>query len=534
MSEHLATVTQIHAHAAERKALLARRARRGRVWALARFGLDATGLLAAVAIGGAAGKNALGPAGAIAATVLTLAVFAGCGLYANRVELNLIAELRKVLGGSAVVLAAIAGVVLLDPARTGAGDAAVITWLVSGTVLSVSRLGVAVAQRHARRQPWGSARTLIVGAGKVGMLTAKRLLDDPNAGLKPIGFLDKEPMTDGHGAGQLPVLGASWDLEHVVAQHRVDQVVIAFSTAPHEVMVDLVRRCWALGVDVHVVPRLFEVEGQRVKVEHLGALPLVSLSTTNPRGWTFAVKYAIDRLVAAIALLAVSPMLLAIALSVLVSTGRPILFRQKRVGRDGVVFDILKFRTMRGRPEQDGDGNAAWAERMLAGGELMVPPAHGDNRRTRVGSFLRRCSLDELPQLWNVVRGEMSLVGPRPEVPHFAAQFESAIERYPDRHRVKSGLTGWAQINGLRGDTSLADRVEWDNFYIENWSLWLDLKIVLLTLPALLGFGGEQPLVPPVAPLSEELAEPAASSSPSPSPSPSASRIDAEPTVARR
>ena len=531
MSDHLATVTQIRPRAAERKALLARRARRGRVWTFSRFCLDATGLLAAVGLGGAAAGDALGVGGATAAIVLTLAVFAGCGLYGNRIEQNLVAELRKVLGGSAAVLAAVAGVVLLDPARTGAGDAAVITWLVSGTVLSVSRLGVAVAQRHARRQEWGSARTLIVGAGKVGMLTAKRLLDDPNAGLKPIGFLDKEPLTDGaQGFAQLPVLGASWDLEHVVAQHRVDQVVIAFSTAPHEVMVDLVRRCWALGVDVHVVPRLFEVEGQRVKVEHLGALPVVSLSTTNPRGWTFAVKYAIDRLVAVILLIAVSPLLLSIALAVLVSTGRPILFRQKRVGRDGIVFDILKFRTMRGRPEQDGDGNAAWAERMLAGGQLTVPPAHVDNRRTRVGSFLRRCSLDELPQLWNVVRGEMSLVGPRPEVPHFAAQFEAAIERYPERHRVKSGLTGWAQINGLRGDTSLADRVEWDNFYIENWSLWLDLKIMLLTVPALLGFGGEQPLVAPAAALSEELAEPAASASPSPSPS----RIDAEPTVARR
>jgi exopolysaccharide biosynthesis polyprenyl glycosylphosphotransferase len=531
MSEHLATVTQIHAHATERRALLARRARRGRVWAFARLSTDATSLLAALAVSGAAGSEALGTTGALAVVVLSLAAFAGSGLYGNRIEVNPVAELRKLLGGSAIVLAAVAGVILLDPHRTGAGDHAVITWLVAGTMLSVSRLGIAVAQRHARRQDWGAARTLIIGAGKVGMLAAKRLLDDRSAGLKPIGFLDKEPMTSAPNAVELPVLGASWDLEHVVAQHRVDHVVIAFSTAPHEVMLDLVHRCWALGVDVHVVPRLFEVEGQRVKVEHLGALPVVSLSTTNPRGWMFSVKYAIDRIVAAIALLAVSPLLGAIALAVLVTSGRPIFFRQARTGRDGANFDILKFRTMRGRPDQNGDANAAWAERILEGTGLSAPTGSVDNRRTPLGSFLRRCSLDELPQLWNVVRGDMSLVGPRPEVAHHAALFENAIYRYPDRYRVKSGLTGWAQINGLRGDTSLADRIEWDNFYIENWSIWLDLKILLMTLPALLGFGGEQPLEPPAPPLSEELAEPAGAAS---SPSPSASRIDAEPTAAQR
>jgi lipopolysaccharide/colanic/teichoic acid biosynthesis glycosyltransferase len=215
----------------------------------------------------------------------------------------------------------------------------------------------------------------------------------------------------------------------------------------------------------------------------------------------------------------------------MLTSGRPILFSQTRVGRDGAHFDILKFRTMRGRPEQHGDANASWAERAVADPGSTDPELSiAGNRRTPFGSLLRRCSLDELPQLWNVIRGEMSLVGPRPEVPHYAALFEDAIYRYPDRHRVKSGLTGWAQINGLRGDTSLADRVEWDNFYIENWSLWLDLKIVLLTLPALLGFGGELPLEPPAPPLSEELAESAGVASSSPS----ASRIDAEPTVARR
>jgi lipopolysaccharide/colanic/teichoic acid biosynthesis glycosyltransferase len=167
--------------------------------------------------------------------------------------------------------------------------------------------------------------------------------------------------------------------------------------------------------------------------------------------------------------------------------GSPVLFRQRRIGRDGHAFEILKFRTMRGAPERDGDANREWARTILAGTgvaeELVLAPA--EDRRTRLGALLRALSLDELPQLWNVVRGDMSLVGPRPEMPHYVERFEHAIYRYPERHRVKSGLTGWAQVNGLRGDTSLADRIEWDNFYIENWTPWLDLKIVLLTLPAI-------------------------------------------------
>jgi lipopolysaccharide/colanic/teichoic acid biosynthesis glycosyltransferase len=175
-----------------------------------------------------------------------------------------------------------------------------------------------------------------------------------------------------------------------------------------------------------------------------------------------------------------------------VTTGRPIFFRQPRVGRDGHVFDMLKFRTMRGTPELGGELDAHWASIAVGDGNGGAEPATGDDRRTRLGRVLRRLSIDELPQLWNVLRGDMSLVGPRPERVHYVELFEEAIYRYPDRHRVKSGLTGWAQVNGLRGETSLADRIEWDNFYIENWSPWLDVKIILKTLPALLAGRGVQ------------------------------------------
>jgi exopolysaccharide biosynthesis polyprenyl glycosylphosphotransferase len=499
MSEQVASVSSLPAPRADVSELwfAGRRPRPDRVWVAARFGVDVLALTIAAALSGAAGPEALGLGWTIAMVAGCLVVLTCSGLYLPDLRINIVDEVRKVLAGTALACIAVAGLALLDPGRTGAGDAAVVSWLVAGTLLSTSRIGLHATQRYARRRGRGGIRTLIVGAGNVGSLTAKRLLDDPNLGLRPIGFLDKEPLVnaDGRTIAGLPVLGASWDLERVVAQNEVDQVVIAFSTAPHRVMVDLVRRCWTLGVNVLVVPRLFEVEGTRAQVQHLGALPLVSLRTTDPKGAQFAVKYAVDRLVAATALIAVSPLLLLIALAVLATMGRPVLFRQQRMGRDGRLFEILKFRTMRGVPERDGDANGHWAETILASaginpGEALAPAADPSARRTKLGAILRKTSLDELPQLWNVVRGDMSLIGPRPEVAHHAALFQDIIARYPERHRVKSGLTGWAQVNGLRGNTSLQDRIEWDNFYIENWSLWLDLKIVLRTLPSLLGRGG--------------------------------------------
>ncbi|MEA2421858.1 MAG: hypothetical protein QOF55_957, partial [Thermoleophilaceae bacterium] len=305
----------------------------------------------------------------------------------------------------------------------------------------------------------------------------------------PVGFLDKEPLAtpstaQRFGGDELPILGASWDLERIVQDSGIDHVVVAFSTAPHHVMLDLVRRCWKLGLSVFVVPRLFEVEGQRMRVEHLGALPIVGLQSADPSGWRFSLKYALDRAVAALLLIALAPLVLAVTAAVAIAMGRPVLFRQRRVGRDGQAFDILKFRTMKGSPELDGEADALWAALSLGGADAEVAPQiAADDRRTPLGAFLRRYSLDELPQLLNVIRGEMSLVGPRPERPHYVARFEDAIYRYPDRHRVKSGLTGWAQVHGLRGDTSLSDRIEWDNFYIENWTAWLDVKILLLTVP---------------------------------------------------
>lgn len=458
-------------------------------WRLARLLNDVLALLIAGGVSGATDAPSLQSVlkwGLLALVVITLAA---AGAYRRRRRLRFGDELRRVIGGIGLACIAIGAAAVAIDGRTGIGDTMAIQWLVASTLAATGRLALFGGQRVSLGRGSGEGRTLIVGAGRVGRLTARRLLDEPQLRLQPIGFLDKEPLDGDERDGDwpLPVLGASWDLERVVEEHGVDTVVIAFSTAPHHVLLNLVRRAWKLGADVMVVPRLYEVEGRRIRTEHLGGLPLVAIHAADPDSLAFTVKYAFDRIVAGVALLLLAPVLAVGALTVLCALGRPILFRQQRAGRDGHVFDMLKLRTMHGAPNEHGEADAAWAEQIVAGNSHQAEGASdAADRRSRVGDVLRKVSLDELPQLWNVVRGDMSLVGPRPERVHYVELFEQAIYRYPDRHRVKSGLTGWAQVNGLRGETSLADRIEWDNFYIENWSPWLDLKILVKTIPALL------------------------------------------------
>jgi exopolysaccharide biosynthesis polyprenyl glycosylphosphotransferase len=231
-----------------------------------------------------------------------------------------------------------------------------------------------------------------------------------------------------------------------------------------------------------VVPRLFENINVHVGLEHIGGLPLYGLRSIDPKGWQFAVKHVIDRVGAVAFAIVLSPVLLALAIAVKLSSPGPVIFRQLRVGRDGREFEILKFRSMT-EPE------AGSRSPTLSGEDVGPGGAEDSYRVTRVGEFLRRHSVDELPQLWNVLRGEMSLVGPRPERPEFTQVFGEQIYRYKERQKVKSGMTGWAQVHGLRGNTSLRDRVEWDNYYIQNWSLWLDLVILLTTISVVLRRG---------------------------------------------
>jgi exopolysaccharide biosynthesis polyprenyl glycosylphosphotransferase len=406
---------------------------------------------------------------------ITMTLLAAGGLYRDRLRLQLLDDLRTIAGAAAIAaMATIALPVLTGSATSGSPAQGVRLWLFATVYLTASRGGI-ISSVVASRRHNPAVPTLVVGAGSVGRLIAKRLAEHREIGLNPIGFLDKEPLAGDADGVTLPVLGASWDLDEVIDTHRVEHVIFTFSKAPHEVMLRMVDECTRRGVRVTVVPRLFERIPQDMSIDYLGGIPLLTIHRSSPTSLGIQLKYVLDRLVAFFLLVLLAPLMLGIALAVRLTLGRPILYRQIRVGRDCRTFEMLKFRTM--RPEE---GSAGTEQREIAT-DIAPGGVEGVDRRTRLGALLRCTSIDELPQLLNVLRGEMSIVGPRPERPLFADVFGAEVYRYNDRHRVKSGITGWAQISGLRGQTSLADRVEWDNWYIENWSPWLDLKILLRT-----------------------------------------------------
>ena len=415
---------------------------------------------------------------------LTIALLALAGLYQDRIQAKVIDGVGRVLAVTALAtVSLIAAAALLDPSSDPA-QLLSRAWLLASAYLAGGRLLLSWTQRQARASRLIGKPTLIVGAGQIGAHVERRLEAQPELGLVPIGYLDADPPPASMVPERVaPVLGGPSDLRRAVAAGHVEHVVLGFSSAPDRLLVPLVRDCEELGVEVSMVPRLFESVNVRIGLDHLGGLPLFGLRTIDPKGWQFTVKHTLDRAGAALLLVLLAPLMLAVALAVRISSPGPILFRQQRIGRDGRRFRIMKFRTMHAHhaelEELEMPSNV-----LPLGADIGPGGVEGLDRRTPVGRFLRRTSMDELPQLFNVLAGDMSLVGPRPERPEYADVFGERISRYEDRHRVRSGITGWAQVNGLRGQTSLRDRVEWDNYYIENWSLALDFKILLMTLSA--------------------------------------------------
>jgi exopolysaccharide biosynthesis polyprenyl glycosylphosphotransferase len=359
-------------------------------------------------------------------------------------------------------------------------------WLLTAVAMCGARLAMQLELRRARRRGALMIPTVIVGDSlDGGHDVVRRLMDQPDCGLRPVGFLDAGPtLAAADFAVGVPVLGGPDDLVDACAATGAGHVILAFAYERDHRLAELVTRCNELGVGVSVVPRLYESVSERGQLDHIGGLPLFSPQVVDPRGREFAVKHALDRMAALLALIVLSPVLLALSLAVRASSRGPVIFRQRRIGRDGAQFELMKFRTMR-----------------TGGYESFTPRAgdapggiEGADRRTRIGRWLRPTSLDELPQLVNVLRGEMSLIGPRPERPEFAGRFAREIQGYDGRHRVRPGITGWAQANGLRGQTSIADRVEFDNHYIKNWSPELEVRTVALTFAEVIKLRDAQPV----------------------------------------
>jgi Undecaprenyl-phosphate glucose phosphotransferase len=313
----------------------------------------------------------------------------------------------------------------------------------------------------------GLKKILIAGCGDLGRLVADKILEHRELGYQIVGFVDDRAAGDHLGYRGFPLLGTLDDAAQITVDEEVDHLYVALPPEEHVRMLELLESTSREMVDVKVVPDLLQVIALRARLEDLDGIPVININEPPLQGFNTIVKRAIDVAISSVALILLSIPIGIIALLVKATSKGPVLFHQERMGLDGKPFTIVKFRSMFDDAEKQT--GPVWA-------------VADDPRVTPVGRFLRRSNLDELPQLWNVLRGDMSIVGPRPERPHFVAQFKHKIPQYMLRHKVKAGLTGWAQVNGWRGNTALEKRIEYDLYYIENWSVRLDLKIMWLTL----------------------------------------------------
>jgi len=333
--------------------------------------------------------------------------------------------------------------------------------------VSAGRLAVRSVLRRRRLKGENLQRILILGAGDLGRELAEKLQDHRELGFEVAGFLDDDPGKTGHHLAGVPVLGKLDRLERILSEKNIDQVFIALPVSAHKKILRILQLVGRECVEVRLVPDILQYATLQATLEDVDGLPVINLSQVPLQGWSSLVKRLMDIALSASALIVLLPFLPLLALAVWWEDRGPVFYHQERMGLDGKSFMIWKIRSMRVGAE--ASTGPVWATK-------------DDPRRTRIGGLLRRWSLDELPQLWNVLKGDMSIVGPRPERPAFVHEFKHKIPQYMLRHRVKAGITGWAQVHGWRGNTSIKKRIQYDLYYIENWSLKLDLKILWMTL----------------------------------------------------
>lgn len=405
-----------------------------------------------------------------------LASLFATGAYEPRFERRLLDETPRLVMALAAPLFVVAPLAYL----LGNESAMVPTATAVAGALYAGRWAANLTIRSGRRAGWLVDRTVIVGTGQVAQELARSLTTQPHYGLEVVGFVesgDVEP-----DDLPLPILAPLDDLDDLLEAGATDSLLVAFGHSRESDMIGVLRAAVYNDVELHVVPRFFELGLPVVQgaADEIGGIPLWRIRRSALRRGSWRVKRTLDVVVSGALLVATAPIMALIAVTVRTTSPGPVLFRQQRIGQNGQPFELLKFRSMPADHRDDrvvqvaGDGSAS----------ARLPKA--TTAPTRVGAWLRTSSLDELPQLVNVLKGDMSLIGPRPERPVFVDQFASTVPGYSDRHRLPVGLTGWSQVNGLRQDTSISRRASFDNYYIERWSLWLDIQIVVRTVSVVL------------------------------------------------
>jgi exopolysaccharide biosynthesis polyprenyl glycosylphosphotransferase len=335
-------------------------------------------------------------------------------------------------------------------------------WLFSILCVIVGRELHRTITVWARTIGFARDRVLIIGSGDVAQTIIAQIRQNPQLGYTIVGAVNGNDVTS---VGGVPIIGGTDQLPALLDEYRVDEVIIALPDATRKELIGLINQCQRGHISVKLYPDLFAYMAGGMSVDELGSIPLLGVRDVALRGWKLTLKRSLDVVGALFGLIFLSPFMLLTAILIRLESPGPIFFFQERVGLDGRPFLMIKFRSMR----TDAEKHSVWTVK-------------NDPRVTRIGKWMRRSNWDEIPNLINVLLGHMSLVGPRPEQTKFVQEFRAKIPRYMERHREKSGMTGWAQINGLRGDTSIEERLNFDLWYVEHWSLWLDIKIIIRTV----------------------------------------------------
>ena len=400
----------------------------------------------------------------LAQSLLLLSIFFSRGMYQRRRPLGHLDEIfrtARLTTLCTLLTVALVSLFLRDFVyhRTFLGYA----WLLNIVMLTIGRTLHAQIQWNAQAKGVGGDRVLLIGGGDSGRMILQRVQANPKLGFQVIGVVDNSST---RSVLNVPILGSVADIPRIIDEFAVDEVIIALPENTHQELIGIISLCEREKVGIRVLPDAFGIMASEVTIGYLGGLPLLTIRDVALQGWKLTLKRGMDLVGSAIGLVFLSPFLMLVALLIKLDSPGPVFYTHERMGLDAKSFKILKFRSMREDAERSGPG---WT-------------VENDPRRTKLGAFIRRANIDELPNLINVLFGEMSLVGPRPERPVYVEQFREMIPRYMDRHREKAGMTGWAAVNGLRGDTSIEERTKYDLWYIENWSLALDIKIIIRTL----------------------------------------------------
>jgi exopolysaccharide biosynthesis polyprenyl glycosylphosphotransferase len=396
-----------------------------------------------------------------------LLIFRALSLYGTRRNAGPVDELYLVVKGVTLGMLIVMAVAFFYRGFSYSRLVFLLIWATSIIFLSVGRILLLYLERRLHRMGTGLVKGAIVGTSKWGERLHEKVHGHPGLGIQIVGRIGKSASPE-HG---IPLLGEKEEIAKIVEREGISVLFLALDDSETGELFLLMNECSGLDVKFYLIPSALEMMTSRIRVEEVEGIPVLKIKDVAMSSWNYVFKRVFDLCLSFLTLVLLLPVFAVVAAAIVMDSRGSVFYGQKRVGIDGKTFALVKFRTM--SEDAEKETGPVWATR-------------GDSRVTRVGRFLRRTSLDELPQLWNVLKGDMSVVGPRPERPYFVEKFRANIPKYLERHRVKSGMTGWAQVHGLRGNVPIEDRTQYDLFYVENWSFLLDIRILLMTVRAVI------------------------------------------------